>query len=262
VAELISQFARLANDCYHVLRARTGSKASILRNLILSNGRKMGFHIASFDRRTLKLLYREIFVRQHYYFHSDSDAPRIVDCGANIGMASLYFKWLYPKARVMAFEPDPGTFQMLLRNIADNRLDIEAHNCALWDKDGELDFFTSEREPGSLLMSADNFRTHATAIKVPARKLSAFIHDPVDFLKMDVEGSEYCILKELVDSGKINVVRQMVIEYHHRIGQNKSCLAEFLSLLEESGFEYQIQAVVYPISSKDVFQDMLIGAYR
>jgi FkbM family methyltransferase len=259
---MISRMARFANDCYHVLRAPTGSKVSILRSLILSNGRKMGFRVASFDVHTLKHLYREIFVRQHYYFHCDSHTPVILDCGANLGMASLYFKWLYPEARIVAFEPDPETFQLLAKNIARNGLDIQAHNCALWDQDGELNFFVDDREPGSLLMSAYSSRTNGKCITVPARKLSGFIEGQVDFLKIDVEGSEQRILEELVGSGKIANIRQMVVEYHHRIAHHKSNLAEFLRLLEQAGFEYQIHGVLYPVTAKHYFQDLLIGAYR
>lgn len=177
-------------------------------------------------------------------------------------MASLYFKWLYPKSRVQAFEPDPATFQLLQRNITQNKLNVEAHNCALWDQDGEVDFFIDSNNPGTLLMSTDTSRLRGEAIKVPARRLSHFIDGTVDFLKLDVEGAEHRILNDLVQTGKISAVRQMVIEYHHRIGQHKSCLAEFLFKLEQAGFEYQTHAAVYPVSSRDVFQDMLIGAYR
>jgi hypothetical protein len=99
-------------------------------------------------------------------------------------------------------------------------------------------------------------------IKVPARKLSEFIEERVEFLKLDVEGSEHRVLRDLVGSGKIALIRQMVVEYHHRIGQQKSCLAEFLLMLEQAGFEYQIHAALYPVTSKNVFQDMLIAAYR
>jgi hypothetical protein len=41
-----------------------------------------------------------------------------------------------------------------------------------------------------------------------------------------------------------------------------SCLADSLRQLEESGFEYQFHASLWPVSSKGVFQDMLIGVYR
>ena len=84
----------------------------------------MGFGIAAFDRPTLNHLYREIFARQQYYFRAETESPLILDCGANLGMASLYFKWLYPKARVRAFEPDPSTFELLKQNLARNGVDV------------------------------------------------------------------------------------------------------------------------------------------
>ena len=111
-------------------------------------------------------------------------------------------------------------------------------------------------------MSTEVSRLKGKSIQVPARRLSNFIDGPVDFLKLDVEGAEHRVLGDLVQTGKISAIRQMVVEYHHRIGERKSCLAEFLHRLEKAGFEYQIHAAVYPISSRDVFQDMLIGAYR
>jgi FkbM family methyltransferase len=168
-------------------------------------------------------LYREIFARQYYYFRANTDSPVILDCRANIGMATLYFKWLYPKARIEAFEPDPNAFVVLERNIARNRLtNVVAHNCALWDGNGQIEFFVDRTHPGSLLMSAD----------------ASF------------------------PRGSIHSVRQMVIEYHHHIGNRRSCLADFLRQLETSGFEYQIHASLWPVTSQGIFQDMLIGAHR
>jgi FkbM family methyltransferase len=259
---MITQLARFANDCYHVLKAPTNSKTAILRDLVLAGGSRMGFQIAHFDQQTLNHLYREIFARQNYYFLAKDNTPVILDCGANVGMASLYFKWLYPRSRVQAFEPDPATFQLLKRNITQNNLDIEMHNCALWDRDTDVDFFVDSNSPGSLVMSTDVSRLAGEPIKVPARRLSEFIQGDVDFVKLDVEGAEHRVLDDLVQSGKIGAIRQMVVEYHHRIGQRKSCLAEFLLMLEQAGFEYQIHAALYPVTSKNVFQDLLIGAYR
>lgn len=232
-------------------------------NRIHPSGKMLGFDIAYFDRPTLVGLYREIFVRQYYYFRANIESPRIFDCGANFGMATLYFKWLYPKARIEAFEPDPATFAVLKRNVIQNGLaDVATHNCALWSENGEIEFFIDRTMPGSPLMSADRSRLNGNAIQVPSRRLSDFIEGPVDFLKLDVEGAEHRVLCDLLSTGKAQSVRQMVIEYHHHIGDERSCLADFLRKLELAGFEYQIQASLFPITSKGVFQDILIGAYR
>ena len=112
---MIKKFARFANDAYCILRAQlpAGRKSELWLNRIHPSGKMLGFDIAYFDRPTLVGLYREIFVRQYYYFRANIESPRIFDCGANFGMATLYFKWLYPKARIEAFEPDPATFAVL-----------------------------------------------------------------------------------------------------------------------------------------------------
>jgi hypothetical protein len=50
--------------------------------------------------------------------------------------------------------------------------------------------------------------------QVPAIRLSPLIDEPVDFLKLDVEGAEYGVLRELVATDAVRRVRQMVVEYH------------------------------------------------
>ena len=44
--------------------------------------------------------YREIFGDQVYRFIANRQDPLIIDCGANIGMSVIYFKYLYPDARI------------------------------------------------------------------------------------------------------------------------------------------------------------------
>jgi len=223
----------------------------------------LGFDVAYCDEASLDHLYREIFARQYYYFKAKTDQPLILDCGANIGIATLYYKWLYPQSRVHAFEPGPEAFAVLEKNIARNGLtEVTAHNCALWDEDGEIDFFTDTADPGALLMSADISRLAGPAIRVPSRRLSEFIQARIDLLKVDVEGAEHRILSDLIASGKIQYIDQMVIEYHHHIGKQGSRLGQFLGQLEEAGFDYQIHTSLWPVTAKNVFQDMLIGAYR
>lgn len=262
---MIRKLARFANDAYYLLRTPHpfGKKVGLWLNGIYPSGKMLGFDISYFDRPSLVYLYREIFVRQHYYFHADTDSPLIFDCGANLGMATLYFKWLYPKARIEAFEPDPTTFAVLKRNVSKNRLvDVAAHNCALWSENGEIEFFVDQATPGSALMSTSSSRFAGKAIQVSSRRLSDFIREPIDFLKLDIEGAERRVLCDLLSSGKVQFIRRMVIEYHHHIGNERSCLSGFLQQLEQAGFEYQIHTSLFPVTSKGIFQDILIGAYR
>ena len=49
-----------------------------------------------------------------------TSTPRILDCGANVGLASLFFRRLYPQARITAFEADPALFAILEANLDAN----------------------------------------------------------------------------------------------------------------------------------------------
>ncbi len=48
---------------------------------------------------------------------SGGGKPIIVDAGANIGAASLWFGHAYPQAHVVSVEPDPGNAAILRRNV-------------------------------------------------------------------------------------------------------------------------------------------------
>lgn len=72
-----------------------------------------GFKIEAFDYDTIRFLFEEIFYKNEYFIKLDNRPPIIFDCGANIGMATIYFKWLYPDSIIYAFEPDKQTFKIL-----------------------------------------------------------------------------------------------------------------------------------------------------
>lgn len=118
------------------------------------------------------------------------------------------------------------------KSVSQNHLkNVAAHNCALWDSNGKIDFFLDPSISGSVFMSTDNSRMIGERIQVQSRKLSDFVRDVIDFLKLDVEASENRILTDLVSSGKIELVKQMVIEYNHHIGNQRSrLLNSFASL--------------------------------
>ena len=76
-----------------------------------------GLNIRGFNYQTILQLFREVFVRHEYYFKTTKRIPVIFDCGANIGMATFFFKWLYPQSEIHVFEPDKATFKLLKWNI-------------------------------------------------------------------------------------------------------------------------------------------------
>ncbi len=110
--------------------------------------------------------------------------------------------------------------------------------------------------------TASRLATEGREISVKAGLLSEYIDGPVDLLKLDIEGSEFDVMQELAARGKIAHIARMIIEYHHRIGNESSRLASFLELLEDAGFEYYIDARLDPLATESDFQNIHIGAHR
>ncbi|HVA01373.1 MAG TPA: FkbM family methyltransferase [Terriglobia bacterium] len=216
------------------------------------------------DFRNFLLAYREIFVRHSYAFKSTRSNPRIFDCGANIGLATLFFKSWYPESSVLCFEPDPSAYAALRLNVERNGLkDVRHFNLALWDSDGEIDFYITPDRAGNVRNSAVAGRVNGDTIHVPAKRLSSFIGDErVDLLKLDVEGAEQRVLCDLSASGKLSQVDAIFVEYHHRIADNSAQLSEFLSILERAGFEYHLDCRWRPGYTGSQSQDVLIYAAR
>jgi FkbM family methyltransferase len=223
-----------------------------------------GFAVSYFHEEQLRYLFKEIFLEGTYLFHSDTDRPLVLDCGSNIGMSILFFKKLYPKARITGFEPDPATFEKLRTNIDHNSLqDVTLHQCALSNETGTIDFYHSKQVEGNLMMSVRSERLNGTEkIAVPAQRLSSFINEEIDLLKMDIEGAEELVLPELAASGKFRMVRQIHLEYHHHVVRNTDSLSAVFRLLEDHGFGYQLRVNARMCMTPETFQDISIYAYR
>src|SRR6266849_7966185 len=110
-------FKKQLKDALCIVRSRLPISRRLgllvsLMHTVTGVGKILGWNVAHIGRDGLKLLYSEIFARQNYEFTSTRKNPVILDCGANIVMATFYFKWLYPQAQITSFEPDPATFQV------------------------------------------------------------------------------------------------------------------------------------------------------
>jgi FkbM family methyltransferase len=223
-----------------------------------------GFRIRYLEAEWLRYLYREVFAEREYWFATDGARPVILDCGSNIGMSILFFKALYPDAEITAFEPAPWACAALEETIRANDLrDVTLHNVALAETDGTLELFHDPSHPGSAAMSVYRERMPGEPVRVPAVRLSRYVTKPVDFLKLDVEGSEQSVLRDLASSGAIARIRQMVIEFHHHLSPTVDNLSECLAMLEQHGFGYQLTSGrVYTPITRGQFQDVLLHAYR
>ncbi len=223
----------------------------------------LGYQVNFLSYKSLRYLFEEIFLNQDYCFVADNEAPFILDCGSNIGTSILYFKKLYPRARIVGFEPFAQAFGVLQKNVTDNHLpEVTVHNIGLSGRIDERNFYFDPANPGRLLMSFVEGRIAGAASVVKTTPLSPFIDREVDFVKMDIEGSEMPVIQELCNTGKLSMIKQMAIEYHHHIDGGADALSDLLGLLERANFGYLIGSRFASPPVQGQFQDIMIRAYR
>jgi len=235
------------------------SKYLTLKGEVVSQ--KIGnYKIYAHSYGALYLLKKEIFEKREYQFLSKNNQPKIIDCGANIGMSVLFFKMLYPNSSILAFEPNPQAFEMLVKNIEENNLrNVTTINAALSNKNGLISFYQSN-EPDSLRGSTNSVRGGKNKYQVKTIKLSSYIDDfDIDLIKMDVEGSEWEVLDDLKEADKLRKCKQYLIEYHHNIMNEPSRLSTFLSSFEKMGYTYKIRA---SFKEDRRFQDIFLNVNR
>ncbi len=179
---------------------------------------------------------REVFKTMVYGEPRCAD-EKVVDVGAHIGLASLMLA--ASGARVISLEPDPVNFPMLLLNSAMNDLHIEAYRMAVGPYRGKA-LFKKERNSGNSSLISYSWGS-SSWVTVDAVRLDMFL--PCDFLKMDVEGAEYAILKDL-DWAK-SVRRGMVLEYHKHVPDWKVGLRHIMDGLQLAGFKIDSQSHGY-----------------
>ncbi|MEK6477325.1 FkbM family methyltransferase [Catalinimonas sp. 4WD22] len=221
------------------------------------NQKLFGYVVTSYKYGALFCLFKEIFAKGDYCFSSSNTEPKIIDCGANIGMSILFFKKIYPSCHILAFEPNPNAFHLLEKNIKDNKVEnVILKKIGLSNKSGSINFYLSENK-GSLLGSTNSNRGGNNILKIQTSTLSSYIENKsYDLIKMDVEGAEQEIIDDLVATNQIRNSKTYIIEYHHRINKEASQFSKFLAPFEANGFEYNMKT---SYGSLGAFQDVMIN---
>ncbi len=220
-----------------------------------------GFKVYGGSYNSLLFLFEEIFLFEEYKFSFPIDGhPTFLDCGANIGMATLYFFTIFPEGKASLFEPNPETYSILEKNISANNLNnASPFQLGLGEEEGEMEFFHNSFK-GSFKSSIFSNRGGELSHTVRFGKLSNYV-DSDDFVicKIDVEGSELKVLSELLRSKKFNPIQLMLIEAHNNLENNLEIVGPALQTVKEMGFSYKIRS---NFSYNERFHDLFIYAYR
>lgn len=164
--------------------------------------------------------FSEIF-KSEIYKDYVNDGDVVLDVGANIGLFSLYAS---PIARmVYAFEPTPDHFECLEKTIEFNEMkNVLPIRKAIANDNGKQEFYFSENQTMNSLKEAVG--NTGRKITVDTITLDRFFDDfdikKVDFMKLDIEGSEGEILQGAGFRKVSPKIDSFVFEYHTWSGMN------------------------------------------
>jgi FkbM family methyltransferase len=176
-------------------------------------------------------VFEQIFIDEEYRCVIDAEPNIIVDAGANIGLASIYYAMAYPKARIVAIEPESSNFELLKENVK-NYSNIYCENAGLWDKSTYLKIYNPYGQKHSFTVEESNDPQGIKAITVDD-VMNQHDFPFIDILKVDIEGAE----KEVFSGhpGWIKKVGMIVIELHdkERVGCNRAFYTATDAFLKE-----------------------------
>jgi FkbM family methyltransferase len=167
-------------------------------------------------RTTDVALCHEILLRGLYEAEFREAPGVIVDAGANVGLSSVFYANKFPHSRIIAVEPEPSNYEMLLKNAAPYPGITPVH-AALWKENGALNLFDTGAGNTTFQVTetADSKGTHGAG-RVRAVTLESLMADygleRIDLLKIDVEGAEKEIFEH--SSAWIDRVGLIAVELH------------------------------------------------
>ena len=164
---------------------------------------------------------KETLIDQFYtrYGVPVQDGWTVVDIGAGIGDFCIHATYGNPEVKLYAFEPYPGSYALLQRNLSLNGIEnVIAYQKAVWSRTSELQLDLTPGEP--LQFNSQETLPETTGrvtVSVEAVSLEDVISaekiNKVDLLKMDCEGAEYEILLS-TPASTFEMIERIIMEYH------------------------------------------------
>jgi FkbM family methyltransferase len=168
-------------------------------------------------------MFEQIFYTKDYEIAIPIEPKIIVDLGANVGFASLYFSNRFPTSSIVALEPNKENFEAAYENVKRYE-NIRLIHGAAWHKVEEVSVV--DKGHGEAAFMIEPGRGERTVNTYTVKSIMDIMKtDCIDVLKIDIEGSE----KEIFDYGYeewLPKTKIVIVETHdrYRKGTSKSVL--------------------------------------
>jgi FkbM family methyltransferase len=180
-------------------------------------------------------VFKEVLQEEEYGFNLSAPPLTIIDAGANIGLASIWFATRYPEAKIIAVEAELSNYELMVKNLAPFP-NVTPLHAALWSHAGILAITEPNgTEPWAFQtaeVGADWTATRGTVESLTVSDLmSRFGFDEIDLLKIDIEGAEFDVFSDDGCVEWIEAVNAIAIELHDRF--RPGCSRAFYSRVDD-----------------------------
>ena len=174
--------------------------------------------------------------------------PLLIDCGLGQDISfPMEFLKKY-NGYVVGIDPDPKSIAYC-QSIKPKNMEIQSK--AFWKKSGialkfhlarSIDKLPKGADGSGSVLSSHNYVGGGAEIEVYSTSLSEILtllnRSTCDILKLDIEGAEYEVISDLISSGQINVIDQLLVEFHHGVTHfNISDTNEIVKNLEHASLK-------------------------
>jgi FkbM family methyltransferase len=163
-------------------------------------------------------VFEQVFIHRQYDFDVSSNPSLIIDGGAHIGCASVFWALKFPRAIIYSIEPEAGNFVLLRQNLEKYRNSIPLQ-AALWSRPTSLKIVDTAAQSWNYQI-AEQVYTSSSPEDVLALTIDEIFNwtgaEAIDILKLDIEGSE----KEIFTTEPkqwLAHVTNLAIELHDRM---------------------------------------------
>ena len=166
----------------------------------------------------------------------------VMDIGAAIGEFTLLAALQASEGRVIAYEPFPGSFDLLRDNLVQNSIkNVITHKMAVWSKNDDLELDFSLAEPlqmRSEIPSLENAHSHTRTQSISLfQALAENSIDHLDLLKLDCEGAEFPILLD-AEPDLLPKIDRVIMEYHNGFQDHHH--QELVELFSTNGYHVKV----------------------
>ncbi|MEY2986332.1 MAG: hypothetical protein RJB24_561 [Candidatus Parcubacteria bacterium] len=195
-------------------------------------------------------MFRQVFIRKDYLFpelpKNFNNSLRIIDCGANVGYASIWLAKEYPNSSIVAIEPEEYNYQTLLQNI-NSFPQITPLQNGVWIKKSPLKIIDKGFGESGFMIEEVASKQEADVEGISISDIMNMKKwDQIDIIKMDIEGTEKIILQNPIPWMK--KCKLLIIELHEEMMPGVTEL--FHKKFPENRYNIRFQGENFIISHK------------